>query len=487
MLRFSNRTLHASLFAVLLFSVNPNRANATAVQVAPGSPLIDVTLTEGQPIGADIADLLKYEPAGLKDIDLLNRLISHRDPRLFQPGETLKGMVHLQDAPMINGDLVAVYPMVALMSEPEVPAPLAAPGQPQEAPIPGAVFFRKFNVTVSRPNNKKPRLVTAVDLTGDVPIENTKFSVEVGLISRMVVLEDDANLIYLTFPIGDGGLDLGIMGLGDRILTPLFQNAVLQRATVQKARTFPAYYRGEPYMPITSQHGIVTGVAFHITILEDADWKSLGPNYLIRGFDSHGCMRLRLKDLREFFTIVEQGGSDALPVNVDYFVWEKDQTGTRTWNPANISHPYPLRVDGYMAVENFADQGQKPKYERDPKEHLVVLENTAGEPDLRHLVGMNGDEATDLHEFDDMIDDHHFRAIHLGGGVVAHPGGLDQGDDNPQNQPGAPGIGVTPQGAPAVVPQAAPGAAPEVAPVPAPAPKPVGSPAPAPLKVIGPH
>ena len=221
----------------------------------------------------------------------------------------------------------------------------------------------------------------------------------------MVLLEDPDRDIALLYPLGVGGLDPGLINwVGTSLMTPLFQGATLHRKTVVSHRDYPTYYHGMPFMPITTARGTLTPIAFHITILTDADWKSKGSDFLVRGFDSHGCMRLRQKDLMEYYTIVMNGGSDVLPVNVDYFIFKRLElsAGARDlmYGFLEVEHPYPLNDEYYQRVKNFAAKGQTPRYERDPKENLPIMEKVSGVPDLTHLKGFTADDMLDLKIFD---------------------------------------------------------------------------------------
>jgi hypothetical protein len=220
----------------------------------------------------------------------------------------------------------------------------------------------------------------------EVNLADTHFSIYTGLEDRLTLVEDEANGLAFAFPLGVGGIDENVMGEGYRILTPKFHGATLQRATVNPARTDPAYYRGHPFMPITTAKGSVTAIAFHITILGDEEANQYGLNYLQRGFESHGCMRMRDKDLSELFTIVMKGGSDKLPVTVDTHVWNKNAEGVRdaSAGAADIVTAYPVETDSYMRVTYFPEA---PHYKRDdiPNEHLVMMDRARGQPDLRKL------------------------------------------------------------------------------------------------------
>ena len=369
----ATRVYHSFLF----------RENVVTVTDSRFSKLLD--LNGGEPVGADVEDIVKYTPRQYPDLYLFRQLKLGNNPSLFSKDGALESPVRLQAAPVQDEDETSHFQMSVLIKS----------LQNQE-------FYRKFQVTMGG----SPRQIQEITVIEDIPLNQVKFTVEAGLVSRIVILRDTQHGLTLNFPLGVGSLDFGVSEPGNRILTPLFHNATLRSATVTRSRTKPDYYRGMPFMPITNQHGVQTPIAFHITILNDDEWAhGKGANFLIRGYDSHGCMRLRLKDLTEFFNIVMRGGSRALPVNVDYFVFRKNPDGSvdTSFDPENISNPYPLRMDGYKQVQNFAEPGQPPQAKRDdPPEQLLILQDVPGVPDLSNLDGFNADDVTDLQTFMDL-------------------------------------------------------------------------------------
>jgi hypothetical protein len=265
-------------------------------------------------------------------------------------------------------------------------------------------FFRRYEIQVSE-NPHAQRSVTSIKQVQDVPLSETHFAISVGLIQKTFLLEDVDHDIHIIYPLGVGAIDEGVISPGrKRILTPLFHHASIRKSSIDPVVTSPAYFRGLPFMPITNAYGVETAVAFHITILSDPLWNSRGPNYLVRGFDSHGCMRLREKDLTELFTIVMKSAGTHVPVEVNYFILKRDPSGEPAeYNAAlgymSEQHPYPTRIDGYERVENFAPPGRPPEARRDPVEHLIILEDARGQPDLSGLTGFDANDRDDLQEY----------------------------------------------------------------------------------------
>src|SRR6185437_9079949 len=130
---------------------------------------------------------------------------------------------------------------------------------------------------------------------------------------------------------------------------------------------------------------------------------SKGSMYLVRGFDLHGCMRLRSRDLHEFFEIVAEGGSEALPVNVNYFIYNRGKDGSRRQPNGLIpvTGAYPYFTAYYQSVKNVAPPGKPPQPIRDPKEHLLDLDPIRQAPDsvLTNLKGFTAADREDLKTF----------------------------------------------------------------------------------------
>ena len=354
------------------------------------------------PLWSDFQDIVKYKPKALPDAQVMLSAIKVPTNPLAkvvgQDGAKIVGTIALQDFPKKNGENTVYGNVTAFMR-----------GTDQK------YFFRRFSATIATVNNVR-QVISAVAkpegggddlIPADMPLSGLSFEVSAGLVSRMVALEDPIHDIMMIYPLGVGGIDPGLVAPGGtHILTPMFQNATIQRKNVISARTEPKYYRGMPFLGIANSKGVRTSVGFHITILSDEDWAKRGGSYLVRGFDSHGCMRLRSKDLTEFFTIVMNGASDAVPVNVSYFIYNRDGVSggdrNRAYGLLWANHPYPLNEAYFQEVTNTAPPGQPPQYGRDPKEHLVLMNEASGKPNFTHLEDFSADQENDLAAFEAM-------------------------------------------------------------------------------------
>lgn len=266
--------------------------------------------------------------------------------------------------------------------------------------VSGGDIFRKFQIRYDKATHE------VIDFTPmrDIPMEQTAFSINVGLIQREVLVEDLKNDIRMLFPLGVGGVDEGVLYPGyESLLTPLFHHASIKRNTIDLVVNEPTYYRGLPFLPITNAAGHTTFVAFHISILADEEWadQDKGGSFIYRGFVSHGCMRLRKHDLQNLTEIVVKSAAPSIPVDVDYFIVKRigNSIGTRKDGPLQVNHPYPLMNSEYETVQNFAKKGEHPQSKRDPLEKLLILKTVGHAPNFTQLDGFDEIDRVNLEKF----------------------------------------------------------------------------------------
>jgi len=139
-------------------------------------------------------------------------------------------------------------------------------------------------------------------------LKDMMFRASVGLVDRKLIIEDDMKDIKLVFPIGVGSFDEGAINEGKiSLLTPRFQNGVIDQDEVISKRKKPRYFQDKPFIRISNGNE-VTPIGFHIEINES----------FVRGFDSHGCMRLREMDLMAFHDLIVFGPQAQMPLVVKY-------------------------------------------------------------------------------------------------------------------------------------------------------------------------
>lgn len=232
--------------------------------------------------------------------------------------------------------------------------------------------FKRYDVMIPHYSTA----VSSVQFLGAIPLRQVHATVQVGLIQRKAIVQDDAHGIKMIFPLGVGAIDPGVSPASrgnTTLMTPTFRGAHIDRQKSVERCSQPRYYRSLPYMPIVRPDGRKTPIAFHIIQHPE----------MVRGFDSHGCMRLREADLKILYTILASGGSKRMPVDV------------LTTLPQGEDHPYPKRDDGYQRVVNCARPGEAPRMCPDPHHHdLNWTQDFAGRPPFEEIQGLDGNTMT---------------------------------------------------------------------------------------------
>jgi hypothetical protein len=321
------------------------------------------------PLWSDLADIFQFAPKAMPDAAVI--LNASKDARFTQSSK-YRAEIRLTDPPATAADGTITYRAAAMMTESS-----------------GQVIYRKFLIKVGG----QPHQVIDVK-TNDVPLSRMHFVVNVGLVDHLVMIEDLTNDVRMAFPLGVGGLDQGIVDRGISLLTPIYHGAYLERARVT---SLGGHYRNLPVMYLTSPRGSFDGIGFHITLISDQDWKTKGPNYLLRGFESHACMRMRYKDLMEFHTIVMLGGDTVIPVNTDYFLWKAGSNGIRDHKFGVVDQvlPYPFNDANYMHIQYYPES---PHWRKDPDGNYT-MRPASGQPDLSKLNGFDASDLTNLQTF----------------------------------------------------------------------------------------
>lgn len=153
-----------------------------------------------------------------------------------------------------------------------------------------------------------------------INIKDVSLEASVGLVDRKLILEDKNKNIKMIFPIGVGAFDEGVLNEGKTsLLTPRFQNGFLDKRVVISKREKPKYFRGLPFIRILKGPDVEadkTPIGFHIEINDS----------FVRGFDSHGCMRLREFDLVALHDLIMLGDETQLPIRVLYQLEDKSDS-----------------------------------------------------------------------------------------------------------------------------------------------------------------
>jgi len=229
-------------------------------------------------------------------------------------------------------------------------------------------------------NDKKVSDLSVVN-EGIVSLKDMHFNVSVGLVERKVIIEDKMKDIKMVFPVGVGAFDEGVMNEGKvSLVTPRFKNGFIDPRAVISKRTKPRYFAGKPFIRILKGNDLVsdtTAIGFHIEVNDS----------FVRGFDSHGCMRLRESDLMAFHDLIMFGNEQQIPVSIQYYL--KDQ----------MDHPATKRNKTYKTILNIgSDQSPFFIYDRDNLVQMIYKENTQAPIDK--LVELEQDNYYDLFNYD---------------------------------------------------------------------------------------
>lgn len=325
------------LLLAAVFSVVISGAYASAASLSQPDPAHSV-------LWVDIRDLAEFSPQAVPEASFLAEEMRKNFGQFFPANTTKIYGVELTELPvaLVNGNREISFQAHIRLSN-------------------GEEFFRRLRVEIG---GNPMRVANMKSLGEDIPLNRVSFQINVSLIERKLILTDSQYKIKKIYPIGVGSFDMGVSPTArgsTRLVTNLFLDASINQSTAERARTSPSYYKGKPFMPITTQRGTNTNFAFHIEV----------NNRFIRGFDSHGCMRVREKDLMELYAILMGGASKKIPVNVSYEIADLDD------------HPAPKVNDSYQRVKNFGSAAQ-PQLRRDGH-NLVILERVKGEPPVELL------------------------------------------------------------------------------------------------------
>lgn len=223
---------------------------------------------------------------------------------------------------------------------------------------PNGFYFRRMSLLsdYAIDPKQKERVVVVDGSVQDIPLSRTQISVKVDLLQRKIITKINvpaelvqpgkSNQIIKVYPVAVGGFDIRTReGMDNKVelMTHEFvDNAVLTadpvegvigRSSNTRQRVYPSYYKGRPFIALFDQGGKkYREIAFHYQI---------DKNDIKRGFVSHGCMRVRDKDLYELETFVFLGGQQNVPVEARHQL-EPEY--------AELEHPKPQLNSYYYAI-----------------------------------------------------------------------------------------------------------------------------------------
>ena len=249
-------------------------------------------------------------------------------------------------------------------------------------------FFRRMTVKVDwkLKNEGYEKFVSITNVEPDVALEDTDFKLRGSISKQKIILEDANSGIIKVFPVTVGAIDAR-----DNVVESMnfwvpesnrynarkdnldpslqkefqdFSNAALVKRSVWSSnkawanteeRIVPDDYRGRPFLALVDMNYVTKG----------AHWKGyreVGLHYQItsarleRGFRSHGCVRVRDKDLYQVDHIVNRGPKDRVEA-----IFKQDLPSDN-----HITHPH--------AYEEYAAQVMYTDYQSEQTNVLCKIE-----------------------------------------------------------------------------------------------------------------
>lgn len=235
-------------------------------------------------------------------------------------------------------------------------------------------------IVVSYNNGAKKMEEVSIQPENSINLKDMTFKLTVGLVERKLIITDAANDVKLVFPIGVGGFDEGVLNEGKvTLITPRFHNGFIDQRSVISKREKPRYFDGKPFIRISKGTDIATdetAIGFHTEINDS----------FVRGFDSHGCMRLRVPDLMALHDLIMDGSIQQTPITVVY----------RTVDPSD--HPAGKRNKTYKTVLNVGTK-ESPFFPLD-KDNLVQMTYKESGAPVDKLIDEALDNYEDVYSYD---------------------------------------------------------------------------------------
>ncbi len=219
----------------------------------------------------------------------------------------------------------------------------------EQNPSSNGYAFRRVMVRINwhLPRDPEAGRVAMLNIEPEIQLHATQFRVLGDLLSRKVILEDTRHNLRLVFPIAVGAFDIrtgqGMDG-NVRLTTQEFLNGKIKKVSAwdtggrgpnTRARVYPSYYWGRPFIGLLQNGTNYEQIGMHFQITDQ----------LIRGFVSHGCIRVRDKDLYLLDAILNEGTHESLDAHFANSLPGYDK----------IDHPMPKIDDWYNTVV-YSDQ-----------------------------------------------------------------------------------------------------------------------------------
>lgn len=322
----------------------------------------NLELTEAQKkeiIGVRLVDLAKYSKAipGLSESEAegFEKDFDRYVEKEFKLNETLNLFVY--DLPKVSSAGIVL--------------PLTAFGKLEEAK---SFAFIQMEATF---NGEGFEVVP----TRIIPLSETLFSLNVSLADRKLIMRDNLNPEnVMVFPLGVGSFDQGVLNDAVTLLTPRFENAYVDQYAVISKRKKPRYFSNKPFIRITTAMNPGNGwtaIGFHVQPNLDT---------FVRAFDSHGCMRMQLKDLEMLHDLIMEGPHRRLSIDVKF------------WTEDVIDHPFPKRNKPYKKVLN-AGSKEEPRWILDRDDLVQTTMDWENSAPVSLLKDQDGDSHHEIYDY----------------------------------------------------------------------------------------
>jgi hypothetical protein len=220
----------------------------------------------------------------------------------------------------------------------------------------------------------------SVQVQNVIRLDETLFNLNVSLVDRKLVMTDAYSSLKMVFPLGVGSFDEGVLNDAITLLTPRFENAYLDQWTVISERKKPRYFKGKPFIRITTDKNPGDGhtaIGFHVQPNLDT---------FVRAFDSHGCMRMQLPDLMMLHDVVKKGPHRHLPINVKFRISDESE------------HPFPKRNKPYKKVLN-AGSKENPRWILDRDDLVQTTKDWENSAPINLLQDVDGDTHHEVYDY----------------------------------------------------------------------------------------
>ncbi|MBK22745.1 MAG: hypothetical protein CME70_01965 [Halobacteriovorax sp.] len=330
------------LTKLLTMAVGLTILNTFFVQRAFSAPIEFKGEEANQVIGVRLSDFRKYAETDIPRLKDLVYSMKMQPENFFKNQVVELHGIFFRELPEINGDTITLY-VDAMIAHNEYFKSREALGWPSHVHLSEVedkektlrfrdVAFERLIVRYKTTGALEPK----IELVQEIDLKDTEFEVNVALLDRRVIMTDKKSDLRFIFPTGVGSVDNHTEFNDVRLLTPIYKDSFLDKKRAIFAREKPSYFEGKPFIRITTKEDPSKGhtaIGFHID-------QSNGS--LIRGFVSHGCLRLRASDLYFMYDIVRFGTPQRISVNTRYRI-KSDLA----------EHPYPKKNSSYSRLKKY--------------------------------------------------------------------------------------------------------------------------------------